>query len=144
MTDSRPHAPLMLNKSLTVESDMTDDPKPWSIRGVHPEVRNAALAAAKREGVTIGEWLDRAIRLHVQSSRKQGENTSNNAVRQASDLSDAERLVSMISRLSEAGAPIPKSVASKAYNVIRDGLKDVHGNRKVKFVAITEDRSIEL
>jgi len=39
---------------------MTDDPKPWSIRGVHPEVRNAALAAAKRDGVTIGEWLDRA------------------------------------------------------------------------------------
>ncbi|KXV02385.1 hypothetical protein [Acetobacter cerevisiae] len=119
---------------------MTDDPKPWSIRGVHPEVRNAALAAAKREGVTIGEWLDRAIRSQVKSVRKQGENVSDNAVRQAADLSDAERLVSMISRLSEAGAPVPKSVASKAYNVIRDGLKDVQESRKVEPVAITDDR----
>ncbi|GBQ07509.1 hypothetical protein AA14362_1360 [Acetobacter cerevisiae DSM 14362] len=123
-----------------MESDMTDDPKPWSIRGVHPEVRNAALAAAKREGVTIGEWLDRAIRSQVKSVRKQGENVSDNAVRQAADLSDAERLVSMISRLSEAGAPVPKSVASKAYNVIRDGLKDVQESRKVEPVAITDDR----
>lgn len=120
---------------------MTDDPKPWSIRGVHPEVRNAALAAAKREGVTIGEWLDRAIRSHVKSGRKQGENTSDNAVRQVADLSDAERLVSMISQLAEAGAPVPKSVSSKAYNVIRDGLKDVQGIRKVESMAITNDRN---
>lgn len=48
---------------------MTDEPKPWSIRGVHPEVRNAALAAAKRDGVTIGDWLDRAIRSHIKNGR---------------------------------------------------------------------------
>ncbi|MDN7352154.1 hypothetical protein [Acetobacter senegalensis] len=121
---------------------MTDDPKPWSIRGVHPEVRNAALAAAKREGVTIGEWLDRAIRLHVKSGRKLQENTYDNAVRQVADLSDAERLVSMISQLAEAGAPVPKSVASKAYNVIRDGLKETQESRKVKSTAITDGRDI--
>jgi RIO-like serine/threonine protein kinase len=109
---------------------MTDDPKPWSIRSVHPEVRNAALAAAKREGVTIGEWLDRAIRSHVKSGRKHGENTSDNAVRQVTDLSDAERLVSMITQLSEAGAPVPKSVASKAYAIIRDNLKGVQKQQK--------------
>lgn len=121
--------------SHTVESDMTDDPKPWSIRGVHPEVRNAALAAAKREGVTIGEWLDRAIRSHVKSGRKHGENTSDNVVRQVADLSDAERLVSMISRLAEAGAPIPKSVASKAYAIIRDSLKGVQQQQKAALPA---------
>ncbi|NHN90276.1 hypothetical protein [Acetobacter conturbans] len=109
---------------------MTDDPKPWSIRGVHPEVRNAALAAAKREGVTIGEWLDRAIRSHVKSVRKPGENTSDNAVRHMADLSDAERIVSMISRLSEAGAPVPKPVASKAYAIIRDSLKGIQQQQK--------------
>lgn len=119
---------------------MTDEPKPWSIRGVHPEVRNAALAAAKRDGVTIGEWLDRAIRSYVKSGRKPGENVSDNAVRHVADLSDAERLVSMISRLAEAGAPVPKSVASKAYNVIRDGLKDVQGNQKAVTPAISQDQ----
>ena len=110
---------------------MTADPKPWSIRGVHPEVRNAALAEAKREGVTIGEWLDRAIRSHVKNVRKQGEN-----------MSDTERLVSMISRLAEVGAPVPKSVASKAYNVIWDGFKDIQGGRKVEAAVITDNRDI--
>jgi len=114
---------------------MTDEPKPWSIRGVHPEVRNAALAAAKREGVTIGEWLDRAIRSHVKSSRKPQENTSDNAVRQVADLSDAERLVGMITKLSEAGAPVPKSVASKAYAIIRDSLKGVQQQQKAALPA---------
>ena len=37
-------------------------PAPWSVRGVTAEARNAAIAAAHREGQTLGEWLDRAIR----------------------------------------------------------------------------------
>jgi len=109
---------------------MTDEPKPWSIRGVHPEVRNAALAAAKRDGVTIGDWLDRAIRSHIKNVRNPGENLSDNTVQQVTDLSDAERLVSMITQLSEAGAPVPKSVASKAYAIIRDRLKGVQKQQK--------------
>ncbi|WP_338333364.1 hypothetical protein [Acetobacter sp. LMG 32666] len=39
---------------------MTDELKQWSIREAHPEVRNTALAAAKRDGVTIGGWLNKA------------------------------------------------------------------------------------
>lgn len=114
---------------------MTDEPKPWSIRGVHPEVRNAALAAAKREGLTIGEWLDRAIRSHVKNVGKQPENTSDNSVGQTTDLSDAERIVSMISQLSAAGSPVPKSVVSKAYSVIRDALKGVQQHKKTALPA---------
>ena len=110
---------------------MTDNPKPWSIRGVHPEVRNAALSAARREGLTIGDWLDRAIRSHIKSGRKQGENLPDTPVIQATDLSDAERLVSMIAQLSAAGAPIPKSVAAKAYALIRDGLKEAQQQKKI-------------
>lgn len=106
-----------------MESDMTDEPKPWSIRGVHPEVRNAALAAAKRNNMTIGEWLDRAIRSHIKNVNNQEGNLSDKSVQQVTDLSDAERIVNMIAKLSEAGAPVPKSVASKAYSVIRNSLK---------------------
>jgi len=122
-----------------MESDMTDEPKPWSIRGVHPEVRNAALAAAKRDGVTIGEWLDRAIRSHIKNVRNPRESPSDNIVQQVTDLSDAERLISMITQLSEAGAPIPKSVASKAYSIIRDGLKGVQNQQKAFIPAIEAD-----
>lgn len=35
------------------------------------EARNAATSAARRDGVTLGEWLDRAIRQQVKAERAQ-------------------------------------------------------------------------
>src|SRR5262249_19002258 len=34
---------------------------PWQIRGVSLQTREAAREAARRSGISIGEWLDRAI-----------------------------------------------------------------------------------
>jgi hypothetical protein len=34
---------------------------PWSIKGVDFDVREAAKEAARRDGVTLGEWMNRAI-----------------------------------------------------------------------------------
>lgn len=42
---------------------------PWAVRGVSVEARNAAMMAAKRDSVTLGEWLDRAIRQQIKASR---------------------------------------------------------------------------
>jgi localization factor PodJL len=39
---------------------MTTNPS-WSVKGIEPEARAAAKAAAKREGLTLGAWLSRAI-----------------------------------------------------------------------------------
>jgi hypothetical protein len=44
---------------------------PWAIRGIPAEARNAAIAASRREGITLGEWLDRAIRQQVKAERSQ-------------------------------------------------------------------------
>jgi hypothetical protein len=41
------------------------DPKaniPWSVKGVSKEAREAAKKAAGEQGITMGEWLTRAIR----------------------------------------------------------------------------------
>src|SRR4051794_4238948 len=55
----------------TVEAAETADRvKPWTIKGIPPEERNAAIAAADREGLTIGEWLTRAIRTQVQADHR--------------------------------------------------------------------------
>lgn len=35
---------------------------PWSVKGVDPRTRDAAKAAARRAGMTLGEWLDNKIR----------------------------------------------------------------------------------
>jgi localization factor PodJL len=34
---------------------------PWSVKGIEPEVREAAKSAAKRAGMTLGEWLNTVI-----------------------------------------------------------------------------------
>jgi localization factor PodJL len=34
---------------------------PWSIKGVEPELREVAKSAARRSGLTLGEWLNSAI-----------------------------------------------------------------------------------
>ena len=44
---------------------------PWAIRSDSLEARNAAMAASRREGLTLGEWLDRAIRQQVKAERSQ-------------------------------------------------------------------------
>lgn len=35
---------------------------PWNVKGVDPRTRDAARAAARRAGMTLGEWLDSVIR----------------------------------------------------------------------------------
>ena len=35
---------------------------PWSVKGVDPDARQIAKEAAKRHGMTIGAWVDRAIK----------------------------------------------------------------------------------
>lgn len=35
---------------------------PWSVKGVEPEAREAAKIAARRAGLTLGQWLNQTIR----------------------------------------------------------------------------------
>jgi localization factor PodJL len=34
---------------------------PWSVKGIEPDVREAAKLAARRSGMTLGEWLNSTI-----------------------------------------------------------------------------------
>jgi len=35
---------------------------PWSVKGVDPEAREAAKIAARRAGMTVGQWISHTIR----------------------------------------------------------------------------------
>lgn len=106
-----------------------DDVKPWTVRGVPPEVRNAALSAAKRSGMGVGEWLDRAIRHYVQHEKNAALETSQPPQTQRpvhgteATTKEAAELVGLIGELAAAGAPPPKGVAQQAYGLIRERLK---------------------
>ena len=101
-----------------------DDVKPWTVRGVPPEVRNAALSAAKRSGMGVGDWLDRAIRHYVQHEKSASlEAQQRPAPSMETATKEAAELVGLISELAAAGAPPPKGVAQQAYGLIRERLK---------------------
>lgn len=46
---------------------------PWSVKGVDPRTRDAAKAAARRAGMTLGEWLDTKIRIEAESGMPEPE-----------------------------------------------------------------------
>ncbi len=34
---------------------------PWSVRGIDPEIREQAVEAAHRSGLSVGEWLNQVL-----------------------------------------------------------------------------------
>lgn len=46
---------------------------PWSVKGVDPRTRDAAKTAARRAGMTLGEWLDHKIREESEADGAQAE-----------------------------------------------------------------------
>lgn len=40
----------------------------WTVRGVPHEARTAALVASRKAGVTVGEWVTRAVQEHAKTA----------------------------------------------------------------------------
>lgn len=47
-----------------------DGDRPWAVRSIPAEVRDAAVAAAQRQRMTVGEWLSIAIRREIALERR--------------------------------------------------------------------------
>ena len=58
MTDSETPKP----KSKSGRPKKNGPGAPWTIRGIHPDVRQIVNQAAKKEGMTAGEWINVYVR----------------------------------------------------------------------------------
>lgn len=67
---------------------------PWSVKGVDPRTRDAAKTAARRAGMTLGEWLDSKIREEAGEA---------DAVVQDVQEQDITALSERLARLSQGG-----------------------------------------
>jgi len=101
-------------------AEMSDSIKPWTIRGVAPEERNAAGEAARRANMTLGEWLSRAIRTEIQQALQAsrapvpvGQPVGQPAADSQTSLSDVERIASAMRDLAAVGLPVPKGHAAQ-------------------------------
>jgi localization factor PodJL len=71
---------------------------PWNVKGIRPEVRDSARQAARRSGMSVGEWLN-----HVIAERASGDHDDHDDHFDHHDPRDAERdrLQERIDRLDQ-------------------------------------------
>jgi len=81
---------------------------PWSVKGIEPEAREAAKIAARREGKTLGQWL-------------------NEKIIDASDEEEADFAASVTSQppASSSGNPMPQQALQIDFSPVTDALKDL-------------------
>jgi hypothetical protein len=97
------------------------DVAPWTIRGVEPEARNAAIEAAKRADMNLGEWIGRAIRTEIQKEKQGGAlvpPVRQEALDSPTGLSDVERIVSAMRDLAAAGVPVNEKHAARVTSAL--------------------------
>ncbi|MGL5361494.1 MAG: hypothetical protein ACRDBH_01345, partial [Bosea sp. (in: a-proteobacteria)] len=84
------------------------NPMPWSVKGVDPRTRDAAKAAARRAGMTLGEWLDSVI-------REEADEVGAVASELPEDVHDLDALSERLARLSRVQTDTAHA-ASAAHN----------------------------
>lgn len=111
------------------ELDQSDRIKPWTIKGIPIEIRNAAIAAADRDGLPIGKWFERNIPAIIQQNRRQ---TSVTVVADQSvipsdpkaDLDEIRDVIAIARDLREViGEPMPEDVRKLGYDLVRGRLR---------------------
>jgi hypothetical protein len=106
------------------------------VKGISPEERNAAITAAERDGMTIGEWLTRAIRSQIQAERQSDrmpvvvEDTARPASDRQSALADLERMIVLAKQIAEVNkTTIPTGITRATHGLLRRRLKALSGGQ---------------
>lgn len=68
----------------------------WLIQGVRPEVREAAKIAARRAGMSVGDWLNRTIMATVREELGGAGKASGNAQLPALPMADLVKAIEML------------------------------------------------
>jgi localization factor PodJL len=83
---------------------------PWSVKGIEPGAREAAKDAARRSGLTLGEWLNTIILEQVDEAGA--------ARPQPSPAPPKERFASIAEELALMGAQRPQPASSRHFDFV--------------------------
>jgi localization factor PodJL len=91
---------------------------PWSVKGVDQDAREAAKEAARRSGMSLGEWLNTVIADQaVESGRDEIDNGLSTVTRRLESIS--QRLDSFTRRESETAIPRASVATSENGDIVR-------------------------
>lgn len=88
----------------------------WSVRGVALDARTAAVSHAKKSKVSVGQWVEMAIREKIKADRQKSKAVTR---RGAVSMTDASGVVDMLGKLSDAGVELPDSLKRSAVAMLR-------------------------
>lgn len=100
-----------------------DSFKPWTIKSVANEVRDLANIAARREGLTVGQWLERVIR--AATTESDGRSLTLSPPRSAMvspPQSDRAELRELVAMAREATPGKDSDALKLARRIVRDRL----------------------
>ena len=105
------------------DRDPVDTAAPWTIKSVSVATREAVTAAARREGLTVGQWLEKRVAEWEGEGRPvpvPGGPPPN--------LGDLAQAMQAARALAEAaGVPVPPHVARDAFAVLKVATRQVRG-----------------
>ena len=95
----------------------------WTVRDVGEADKAAALAAAKRREMPIGEWLGEAIRAYIAAEREpMGEVLPPSRGLPALSLEDIAQAVEIAARIAEIQGQPPRRLLGRAMRRLGDRL----------------------
>lgn len=109
------------------DRDLVDAAAPWTIKSVSVATREAVTAAARREGLTVGQWLERRVAeweaegspMPVSGPAPPGP---------APNLGDLAQAWQAARALAEAaGIPVPPHLARDAFAAVKQATRQARG-----------------
>ena len=102
----------------------TDAIRPWTIKSMPNEVRNMVVAAARDEGLTVSQWLERVIRERVAGGRP----APVASPPPAASLGELAQLMQAARGLAEAAnVPVPEPLARSALATLGRAVRQARG-----------------
>lgn len=113
---------------------------PWSIRGVSPDVRASSSSHAKKAGMTIGEWLEVAIREKIKNDRNAEKSmiiidTGKSSI----DMNSVNHFIDLIAKMQNVGIRIPERLSVQTGAMLNRLARDI---RKGTVVAPSHDEAL--
>jgi localization factor PodJL len=106
-------------------SDPVDLIKPWSIKAVATRTQGIATAAARREGLTVGQWLEKRI------DEWEGQGSPVAAVSgplPAVNLGElAQAMEAARALANDAKVPVPPQLAKDGLSMVRLAIRQARG-----------------
>jgi hypothetical protein len=95
------------------DRDPIDAMAPWTIKSVSTATRNAINAAARRENLTVGQWLEKRV------SDWEGEGSPVKSPVIAASLAEiADMLRASTEAAASANIPLPKALARQSFALL--------------------------